>query len=386
MSWTSRELRGPLLRAAKAFSAVILTGPRRAGKTALLRRTFPRASYHLLEAPDIIGRVRADPRGWLEGITTPAILDEVQNVPELFAYVRALIDAAPSKRGRWLLTGSQDFALMRGVTESMAGRAAILQLLPLSARELGTFNFLRGGFPEVWARPSSSSLWFDSYVQTFLERDVRALRAVKDLSTFRRFLSLLASRHGTMLNRTELAAPLGVSVPTISEWLSVLETTGQIALLPPYFKNFGKRLVKSPRVFWLDSGLVCHLLGITTQAQLEASPFIGAVFEGFLAAEILKGQVNAGQRRELYTFRDERGLEIDFVVPGAGGRLRLVAAKWTKTVLPSHALPLTRLDAGPNAERLVVYRAARSGARATTVAPGVRAQSVEEFLGISEPN
>jgi hypothetical protein len=252
-----RELAGELLRAARRFPAVILTGARRAGKTFLLRRAFPRASYHLLEDPDVLARVTADPRTFVEEVRAPAILDEIQNAPEILRYVRTRIDREPRRAGRWLLTGSQEFSLMAGVTESMAGRAAAPHLAPLSSREIGSWSLLRGGFPEVLLRPAARRLWFASYVQTYLERDVRSLLAVRDLATFRRFLALLASRHGRVLNRSDLAAPLGVSVPTISAWLGVLETTGHVILVPPFFENLGKRLVKSPKCYWIDSGLTC---------------------------------------------------------------------------------------------------------------------------------
>jgi predicted AAA+ superfamily ATPase len=163
--------------------------------------------------------------------------------------------------GQWLFTGSQEAPLMQGITESMAGRAAILQLLPFSVSETPKVNMLHGGFPEVVVRPKSRALWFASYLQTYLERDVRSITNVRDLVTFRRFITLLASRHGQILNKTDLAAPLGVSVPTISEWLHVLEITSQIMIVPPYFENFGKRLVKTPKVYWGDSGLACYLPG-----------------------------------------------------------------------------------------------------------------------------
>jgi predicted AAA+ superfamily ATPase len=384
MAAYARTLTPHVLRAARSFGAVILTGPRRAGKTHLLRAAFPHASYQLLESPDVLARVRTDPRGWLESLTLPVILDEIQNVPELFPWVRSFIDQEPHKKGRWLLTGSQDLSLMAGVSESMAGRAAIFHLLPLSFRELGKWNLLRGGYPEVWLKPSSAAQWFSSYIETYLERDIRQIIAVRDLITFRRFLSLLASRHGQSLNRSDLAAPLGVSVPTISHWLGALETSGQIALVPPYFESFGKRLVKSPKLYWLDTGLVCHLLGLFTAAELERSPFLGPVFEGFVGAELLKEQVNAGGRRELYYFRDERGLEIDFVQPLPGGRLRMLEVKWTKTVTPSLAAPLKRLMTGlrgREVEAVVVHRAAKTGPPSGLVAPGVRAMTVEQLLG-----
>jgi len=325
-----RLLERQVVRAAKNFPAIVLTGPRRAGKTWLLKRLFPRAAYFLLEDPDVVARLRSDPQGFLDGIETPAILDEVQRVPEVFAYVRSRLDRRPRRMGQWLLTGSQDAPLMRGVSESMAGRAAVLQLFPLSANESPKVTLLRGGYPEMIARPRESRLWFASYLQTYLERDVRQVTAVRDLATFRRFLAVLASRHGQMLNKTELAAPLGVSVPTITHWLSVLETTAQVLVIPPFYENLGKRLLKSPKVYLADSGLACHLLGIDTERELRKSPFAGALFEGFVAAEIVKSQINAGRRRELYYFRDEQGLEVDIVIRPA----EVPSRSWSRS---SHA-------------------------------------------------
>ena len=174
----------------------------------------------------------------------------------------------------------------------MTGRAAVLQLLPFSSSEQSRVSVVRGGFPEVLARPAAAALWFQSYIQTYLERDVRTVSDIRDLATFRRFLALVASRCGQMFNKTDLAAPLGVSVPTISAWLSILETTGQILLIPPFYEDFGKRLVKSPKLYFTDSGLACHLLGINSNDELQRSPFLGPLFEGFVASEIFKQQVN----------------------------------------------------------------------------------------------
>ena len=277
---------------------------------------------------------------------------------------------------------------MRGVTESMAGRAAVLQLMPMAWRETPKVGLLRGGYPEVLARPGSARLWFSSYLQTYLERDVRAVTAVKDLALFRRFLALVASRHGQVLNRTALAAPLGVSVPTITQWLSVLETTAQILVVPPFYQNLGKRLIKSPKVYIADSGLACHLLGIETAAELSRSPFLGALFEGFIAAEIVKAQLNAGRRRELYHFRDEQGLEVDFLVPGRAGTVDLVECKAGRTVTPSMAAPMLRLATALRAGRgqaaetkmFLVHQSPLAGAPTTAVATGVRALPWQRFL------
>lgn len=387
MRYVRRELEKSLTRAVRNFPALVLTGPRRAGKTYLLRRLFPGASYFLLEDPDLVARLRADPQGFLDAVNTPAILDEVQNVPEVFALVRSRIDRQPRRIGQWLLTGSQEAPLMQGVTESMAGRAAVLQLLPLSTRETPKVSVLRGGYPEALARPGGARLWFSSYLQTYLERDVRAVTAVKDLATFRRFLALLASRHGQVLNKTDLAAPLGVSVPTIAQWLSVLETTAQILIVPPYFENLGKRLIKSPKVYLADSGLACHLLGIDTAAELAKSPFIGALFEGFIASEIVKAQANAGGRRELYYFRDQQGLEVDFLMPRRGGSMVLVECKASRSVTPAMAAALRQLAAAmigkrgrASVEMLLVHQSPEAGTSTQAVAPGVRALAWQRFV------
>jgi len=377
------------MRAARSFPAVVLTGPRRAGKTWLLRHLLPKASYFLLEDPSVVARLRADPHGFLDEVRTPAVLDEVQNVPEVFALVRARIDQKPRRTGQWLLTGSQEAPLMRGVTESMAGRAAVLQLRPLSTRESRKVSLLVGGYPEALARPRAAHLWFSSYVQTYLERDVRAVTAVKDLATFRRFFALVASRHGQILNKTDLAAPLGVSVPTITQWLGVLETTAQVLIVPPFYENLGKRLIKSPKVFLADSGLACHLLGIESIAELAKSPFLGVLFEGFIASEIAKAQVNRGRRPEIYFFRDEQGLEVDFLVPGASGSISLVECKAARTVTPAMAAPMQRLAAafrkkrprGTHVEMSLVHQAPRTPVGTQAVAPGVRAWAWREFVG-----
>jgi len=383
MRYVARQLAPVLLNAFRHFPAVVVTGPRRAGKTTLLRKLFPKARYVLLEDPDIQARVRSDPRAFLEELQPPAVFDEIQNAPELLDYVRTLIDSRPRRMGQWLFTGSQEAPLMRGITESMAGRAAILQLLPFSLAENAKVDMLHGGFPEVLALPQARRLWFASYLQTYLERDVRAITNVRDLVTVRRFLSLLASRHGQVLNKTDLAAHLGVSVPTIGEWLSILEVTGQIILVPPYFDNFGKRLIKSPKIYWGDSGLACYLLGVTSSAELERSPFLGALFEGFVAGEILKSQANQGMRKELYYFRDQQGLEVDFLVPRPNSNLWLVEAKAGKTVQPSMAAPvlsLRRALTKRSGRLIVVHRKSRSQLPTAAIAGGVEALDVERFI------
>ena len=387
MRFVPRLLEEEVRRAARHFPALIVTGPRRAGKTTLLRHLFPGATYRLLEDPDVVARIRSDPRAFMEEIRPPAILDEIQKTPEILAYVRTRIDAAPRRAGQWILTGSQDAPIMRGVTESLAGRAAVFQLLPLSTRETDKVSLLRGGFPEVLARPTVANVWFRSYVQTYLERDVRDVSGIRDLATFRRLLALLASRCGQILNRTELAAPLGVSVPTISQWLSIMEITGQIVLVPPYFENFGKRLVKSPKLYFTDSGLACHLLGLESERDLNRSPFLGAIFEGFVASEVLKHQIGNGRPRQLYYFRDQQGLEVDFLVPTGSRWLVLVEAKASRTAVPQMAGPLDRLSTAISRHRVsrfLVYRPQGEAARLSALRPGVEAGDLERLLTFLE--
>ncbi|HEV2964848.1 MAG TPA: ATP-binding protein [Candidatus Angelobacter sp.] len=383
MRYQIRKLATVVVEAARNFPAVVLTGPRRAGKTTLLRHLFPRARYVLLEDPDVQARIRSDPRAFLDALSPPVVLDEIQNTPEILGYVRTMIDRVPRRFGQWIFTGSQEAPLMQGISESMAGRAAILQLLPFSTQESPKVNLLHGGFPEVLARPRARGLWFSSYLQTYLERDVRAITNVRDLPTFRRFLALLASRHGQILNKTDLAAPLGVSVPTITEWLHVLEITNQIILVSPYFENFGKRLVKTPKIYWGDPGLACYLLGINSSAELERSPFLGALFEGFVATEILKSQTNAGMRKELYFFRDHQGLEVDFLLPRPNAALWLIEAKASKTVRPDMAVSLLSLShslPNPPERMMVIHRKPSTHLPTTAAARGVEAFDIERFV------
>ena len=371
-----RNLAETLKRIAGFYPVATVTGPRQSGKTTLCRATFPDLRYVSFDELDTREYASTDPRGFLSEYEQGTILDEIQNVPELLNYVRTEIDDEPERKGLWFLTGSQEATLMKGVSESMAGRAAVFQLLPFSHAEDDRVSLYRGGYPEVIARPSTADIWYRSYIQTYLERDVRSVLAVKDLATFRRFLALLGTRIGQVLNRSALAGPLGVSVPTISEWLSVLEVTAQIILVPPFYENFGKRIIKSPKLYFADSGLAAHLLGIETRAALDRSPFLGPLFEGLVAAEIVKQQVHTGRPRALYHFRDQAGLETDFIVPLGEDRLALIEAKATRTPRPEMAgsmLRLARAIKGHRVASWLVHQPSRRGTTAPDLAEGVRA-------------
>ena len=344
MAYIHRALEAQLKTKTKGFPALMLTGPRRSGKTTLLRTCFPEAGYHLLEDLDVVARIKDDPRSFVENLRPPVILDEIQNVPELLNYIRTRVDLSDRKGTRWFLTGSQEPALMKGVGESMAGRAAMFTLLPLAREESPQVSVFRGGFPEIVTKRAEADTWFRSYIQTYLERDVRSISSLRDLTTFRKFLALVASRIGQMLNKSEIAGPLGVSVPTVGQWLNILEATHQVILVPPFYENFGKRLVKSPKIYLADSGLAAYLLGIDSEKAMARSPFLGALFEGFVAGEIVKAQLNRGKRKELYYFRDRPGLEVDFLVPRGDREMFLIEAKASRTIRPDDTRSMSRLQ------------------------------------------
>lgn len=345
-----RDLAPRLVAAARSFPAVTLTGPRQSGKSTLCRQLFPAHPYVNLETPDLRRFALEDPRAFLGQFPAGAVLDEIQRAPELTSYLQPMIDAEPVP-GRWILTGSQHFALLESVSQSLAGRSAIFHLLPLCWQEVCRFDrppatldgaLLHGGYPRIFDRHLDAAEWLAAYVATYVERDVRLIANVGDLVAFQRFVGLCAGRSGQLLNYSSLAADAGLSQPTAKAWLSILEASFIAFRLPAWSGNLRKRLVKMPKLHFYDSGLACWLLGIRSPEQLRSHPLRGAIFESWVVAEIAKHRANAGQHAGMYFYRDRNGVEADLLVESADG-LIVVEAKAGGTVTPDLLSPARRI-------------------------------------------
>jgi len=331
-----------LKKLAKSFPIVALTGPRQSGKTTLVRHVFSEMPYVSLENPDNREFATTDPNGFLAQYPEGAILDEVQRCPDLFSYLQGIVDE--SKRpGQFILTGSQQFGLISGITQSLAGRVALISLLPFVRDELARHDsapfsiseaLFKGLYPPVYDRDVDPVFWYNNYINTYIERDVRQLVSVKDLTTFQRFVKSCAARTGQLLNYSSLATDCGITVPTVKAWLSVLEASYLIYLLPPHFNNFNKRLTKSPKLYFWDTGIACRLLGIQEHTQLDHHPLRGELFETLMVGELMKARFNKGLPSNLYFWRDKTGNEVDVIID-VGGRLHPVEIKSGQTITKS---------------------------------------------------
>jgi predicted AAA+ superfamily ATPase len=349
MFW-ERNLSAAFRSVREQFPAVLITGPRQSGKTTFLQHAAADAAYVSFDDPLSRQFATADPNGFLDQFgDRPVVLDEVQYVPELFSYLKLRIDARRQVRGRFLMSGSQQFELMKHLSDSLAGRVALLELLPFSAAEVLANQDLdlpellwRGGYPSVVLQPEVREAWLNSYLHTYVERDVRQLQAVRDLRTFEVFLGLCAARHGQELNLAEVGRHAGVAQPTCKAWLSVLEASYVVALLPPYHRNLGKRLVKAPKLYFLDSALAVHLTRQPSAEALWRGAMGDAFGEGWAVIEARKAFAEAGRPPGLYYWRSHDGLEVDLLVE-SDGKLIPVEVKQTATPLPGHAAGLSRL-------------------------------------------
>ena len=332
-----------LLQRAMLYPVVTVLGPRQSGKTTLCRMAFPDKPYVNLEQPDVREFAQQDPKAFLAQFPDGAVLDEIQNVPSLLSWIQVLTDADPRK-GRFVLTGSHQLQVSAQVTQSLAGRTAVLELLPLSLSELAKASdlptvepadanvlMLQGGYPRIHAQGMPPEVMLSDYFATYVERDVRQLINLRHLREFGQCVRLLAGRTGQLLNQTSLGNEVGVSSNTITQWLSILEASFLVFSLAPWSVNIGKRLVKSPKIYFYDVGLACWLLGIKTVEQLQHHPLRGALFENLVVLEVLKSLRNQGLRDPLYFFRDSNGLEIDLLLDHADG-LQLVEIKASQTV------------------------------------------------------
>lgn len=345
--WIPRDVEGRVRRSARTRPVVVLTGARQTGKTSTLRRCFPSHSFVSLDLPTEAEQAEKEPAAFLRRHPAPVVIDEVQYAPALFRHLKAAVEARRSRNGQFLLTGSQKFTLMKGVSESLAGRADIVELETLSLAEvLGVLPatsveamVVRGGFPELHATPDIDAVaFYNSYLATYLERDVRSLANVGSLRDFERFLRACALRSANILNKADLARDVGIAPSTAAQWLSVLEASGQLVLLEPWFSNRTKSIVKSPKLYLADTGLLCTLLNIRSEEALRQSPAVGAVWETFVFAQLRHRERRAGRVGSLFFWRD-RTREVDFVAD-VGGRVELFEAKWTELPAASDAVNL----------------------------------------------
>jgi hypothetical protein len=384
--WIPRDIEPRLLRSARTRPVLVLTGARQTGKTSTFRRLFPDHEFVSLDLPTEAEQAEKEPQTFLQRHPAPVVIDEVQYAPGLFRYLKVAVDASRRRRGQFLLTGSQKFTLMRSVSESLAGRADIVELETLSLAEIrGALPnttpesvIVRGGFPELHADPDIDQLaFYNSYLATYLERDVRSLANVGSLRDFERFLRACALRSANLLNKADLARDVGISPTTANHWLSVLEASGQIVLLEPWFSNRTKSIVKSPKLYLADTGLLCALLNIRSEADLRQSPAAGAVWETFVFAQLRARERRAGRVQSLFFWRD-RTREVDFVVD-VGGRLEIFEAKWAEVPSAGDAVNLEFVRSVVGKARIASGAIVCRTDNSYPLADGVRALSVVDL-------
>lgn len=331
----SRNIEPAIKESIKTFPSITITGPRQSGKTTLVKKLFPDAPYYSLENPDIRRIALEDPRGFLANDRSLTILDEIQNAPELLSYLQELMDSTGRK---FILTGSNQFTLLESINQSLAGRTATFTLLPFSLNELTEINFRQnvndliyaGFYPAIYAQKRNPTISYRSYYNTYIERDVRKLINVKDLSAYQKFIRICAGRIGQVINASSISNEIGVSSNTIKSWLSTLEASYIIFLLQPFHKNISKRLVKSPKLYFHDVGLASYLLGLENKDHVQRDPLYGALFENFCVSEIIKERINKGLAANIFFYRDSNMNEID-VVQKMGSGYRLLEIKSAST-------------------------------------------------------
>jgi predicted AAA+ superfamily ATPase len=345
-----RDITTELLEAAGEYPVVTVFGPRQSGKTTLAQMTFPNKLYFSLEDPDLRMAAETDPRGFLANLPDGGVLDEIQRLPQLLSYIQGIVDRV-KKNGIFILTGSHQPELHQSVSQSLAGRTAVMTLLPFSLTELGNYQkdwepfelIVNGAYPRLHEEGLKPARFFNGYLQTYIERDVRALINLKDLRPFQQFLTLLAGRIGQIINYTSLSNDVGVSATTIKNWISVLKASFVVFELPPFFENIRKRVVKSPKIYFSDVGLASYLLGIETSDQMFRDPLRGGFYENLVILEILKARLNCGKRPDLFFYRDTHGNEVDLVIK-QGRKLIPLEIKSAATFTPDFLKGIDRFE------------------------------------------
>jgi len=339
----TRSLEAQLKQLAKKMPAIAIIGPRQSGKTTLVRKVFQDKPYVSLEDLDVREFAQTDPRGFLVQYQTGAIFDEIQRVPNLLSYLQTMMDEQPTN-GRFILTGSHNYLLQQHVSQTLAGRVAILTLLPLSIAELDQITpqakpleqyLFTGCYPRIYDQKLGPTKWYQDYIQTYIERDVRLIKNISDLHIFQKFIKLCAGRIGQILNLSSLANDCGITHNTAKAWLSVLESSYLVFLLQPHYKNFSKRLIKMPKLYFYDTGLACALLNISNMQQLKTHYLYGSLFESFVIAELMKERLNRGLQPNCYFWRDRLGHEIDCIVE-EGDQLIPIEIKSSKTIVADY--------------------------------------------------